>query len=1179
MKKGLLLATIGAFLSLVSFESLAQCGTTPHPGDLIISTNTSLSGIHNVTGIFRVEAGVTLTVTPYSNNGCGELVINASSIEVIGDIVADGAGFVGGAGGAGGTGGNNSGALTGCTNKDNCLVINVDPGTAGAAGSGPGAGTAGVAGTLGAGSKQQCQNFGDTYGYVAGAGGAGGAGGGSYGGTALAGGTGGSGGAYNAGLFNPTSLASCASPTAGNGGNGGGVGAGYGTLAGTDIALGSGGAGAGGGGKSAGNGGNGGSGGNGGGLITLNSTGTLTIVGTISALGSAGGVGGNGGNGGRSPKCCSDGCSGCDEETFSAGAGSGAGGGGGSGGGILISANALATITGTLRTSGGNGGSGGAGGSGSSTCNHSNFFCSSTGGSSTAGTAGTQGGGGSGGRIKIFTSPCYANIVTPNTQVAGGTGQGGAAGVGTVHIGSLAGITPPTASTIVTDAACFGDANGQATITVSGGVPPFTFTWPAGVANTSAGATSTGTGLAAGTYDVTIQDAGSCSILETVTVGEPAILTGQIFGTINADCFGAATGEATVSPLGGTSPYTYAWNDPTSQNTATAVNLPSGTYTVTITDDNNCVGTASVTISDPAPFSATVTVNQNVSCNGANDGQATVNVVGNPGITFLWNDPLAQTSATASGLPAGSWQVTVSSSATCDTIVTVTITQPGVLTPIAVQASQVSCFGGSNGVASVTQTGGTGPFSYQWNDPSLATTPTVGNLAIGPYTVIVTDANQCTATASVTITEPAPINIVLDIQNAACFNTASAQISAIVTGGTGAYSYLWTPGNLTGQTITGVPAGSYSVTVTDANNCTGTFNNIIVGQPTQVVATVSQLSNISCFGANDGSIATSVSGGTAPYTYQWNDPTVQTTGTATNLSPGNYGVVVLDANNCPATIAGLVISEPAVLASTVAQTTAVTCQGGADGIAQVSVTGGTLPYTYLWSDGQQSSTAIGLTEGTYTVAITDANGCATASTATIDGPIVPFVASFTVSPLTGLQPLDITITNTTVGGTSYEWFFGDGSQITTNTLDTFGYMYADSGAFDILLVAYDANTGCVDSVLLQNAVYITPTSALNVPNVMTPNGDGINDMFPIDPTQGNFFPFEIRNIKSFRGQIFNRWGQLVYEWTQPLGGWEGRSLSGVPVEPATYFYVIDAVGIDGDSETEYKLKGNVLLVR
>lgn len=668
-------------------------------------------------------------------------------------------------------------------------------------------------------------------------------------------------------------------------------------------------------------------------------------------------------------------------------------------------------------------------------------------------------------------------------------------------------------------------------------------------------------------------------MLQTVTVTEPVLLSGQIFGTIDADCYGAGTGEASVTGIGGTGPYTYIWDDPNTQTGPTAFNLPSGTWTATVTDANNCTATASVTIADPAPFAATVTIDQNVSCNGANDGIATVNVVGTPNFTFQWNDPNNQTTATATGLPAGSWLVTVASSLTCDTVVTVTITEPGVLTPIAVQTSQVSCPGGNDGVASVTQTGGTAPFQYQWDDPALSVTAQASNLAIGTYNVIVTDANNCVANASVTITEPAPINIVVNVQNATCAGTPSAEISASVTGGTAPYTYAWSPGNLTGQTVSGIVAGTYSVTVTDVNGCTQSFNNIIVGQPTAVVINSSQVTNISCFGANDGSIGVNVSGGTSPYTYQWNDPTVQTSATATNLGPGNYGVVVLDANNCPATLAGLVVNEPAPLVVSVSSTTPITCAGGADGIAEASVTGGTLPYNYQWSDGQQSATATDLPQGTYTLAVVDANGCSGSATATIGAPVVELTAGFTISPETGLQPLDITVTNTTVGGTSYEWHFGDGTVITTTDLSAVNYMYSDSGTFNVMLVAFDANTGCVDTLLVEGAIYITPTSRLNVPNVITPNGDGVNDMFPIDPTQNNFFPFEIRNIKEFSGKVFNRWGQLVYEWTQPLAGWEGRTLSGVPVETGTYYYVIDAVGIDGDAQTRYQLKGDVMVIR
>ena len=150
----------------ISIDTLAQCSTTPITGDLIITSNTTLTGTYNVSGVFRVDAGVTVTVSPYSSGGCGELVVNATAVEVFGDIIADGAGFLGGTGGTGGTSGNNVGALTGCVDKDNCIVIDVNGGAAGGAGNGPGAGIAGNGGSLGMGPKQECQNFGDEYGFV-----------------------------------------------------------------------------------------------------------------------------------------------------------------------------------------------------------------------------------------------------------------------------------------------------------------------------------------------------------------------------------------------------------------------------------------------------------------------------------------------------------------------------------------------------------------------------------------------------------------------------------------------------------------------------------------------------------------------------------------------------------------------------------------------------------------------------------------------------------------------------------------------------------------------------------------------------------------------------------------------------------------------------------------------------
>jgi gliding motility-associated-like protein len=1166
---------VGLILTSYTFVS-AQCGTTPIAGDLIISSNTALSGTYNITGLFRVEAGVVCSVTPYTSGGCGELVINASNIEVLGDIIGDGAGFGGGNGGTGGTTGNNIGALTGCVDKDNCLVIDVAGGTAGGPGSGPGAGVAGVNGTLGVGPKQQCQNFGDEYGFVGGAGGAGAGGGGSYGGVGNTGGLGGNGGAYNPGNFSGMDISGCASPQAGNGGAGGAVAATYGTATGTDIELGSGGAGAGGGGKSAGNGLPGAAGGAGGGMIVLNSTGPLVVAGTVSVNGETNGAGGAGGNGGTTTDCCDDLCNDCPERTYSSGAGGGGGSGGGSGGGILLQAFGVANITGTLRSAGGNGTNGGSAGAGTSGCSYSDFFCGSNSGSASGGLDGFQGGGGSGGRIKVFTNPCQANTLNASVIIDGGNGSGGAAGVGTYHEGDLGNIVPPTLSSSADSVSCFGLMDGEATVVVSGGTAPFTYSWNDPANQT----TETALNLPAGTYEVTVTDSNQCVVTETVVVLQPDTLTAQVFGVISADCFGATNGEASVMGMGGTEPYGYAWNDPGLQISDVATNLPAGDWVVEITDANGCTATDTATIGQPNPFAASVTVDQNVACFGEFNGQATVTASGT-NLTYQWDDPLSQTTATASSLPAGSWNVTVSSSQTCDTTLTVVISEPDSLILIAVENQPVSCNGGADGIAAVTELGGTGPFTYQWDDPALQTTANATALEAGVYNVVVTDANLCTATASVLITEASAITIAVAIDSASCNGASDAEILATVSGGTPTYTYEWNPGGITGNPLTGIPAGSYNLTVTDANNCEEELLNILVPEPAPLQLQLVSQEDVSCNGLDDGSAEISVSGGTQPYTYLWDDPAAQVTAQATGLEPGTYNVDITDANGCMAQWLNIEIEEPDTLVVDVTSTTPITCDYTADGIAEAQVTGGVAPVEFLWNDtsGQTASTAIDLAAGDYTVTVTDANGCTDTAMTTIDPPADPLIADFSLSPDTGQQPLEITVTNLSEGGTAYEWIFGDGNTQTMFDTLAFQYLYADSGSFDVTLIAYNDVTGCSDTLIDSSAVYIIPTSELLIPNVITPNGDGLNDMFPIDPIANDFFPFKIRNIYDFRGEIYNRWGEKVYEWTQPLGGWDGRSTSGLNLSGGTYYYVITAKGIDGDSVTNYEVKGDVTMIK
>lgn len=1153
----------------------AQCGTTPIAGDLIISSNTTLSGTYNISGTFRVDPGVVVTVAPYSSGGCGELIINAENIDVQGDIIADGAGFPGGAGGGGGASGNNVGALNGCVDKDNCLVIDVAGGAAGAPGGGPGAGAAGNGGSIGIGPKQECQNFGDEYGFVAGAGGAGGAGGGSYGGTAAQGGAGGNGAPYNSGNFSGMGIAGCASPQAGNGGTGGVVGGTYGTATGTDIDLGSGGAGAGGGGKSAANGSPGGTGGAGGGLIVLNANSNCTVAGTVSANGQASGAGGAGGNGGTTTDCCSDACNDCPERTFSSGAGGGAGGGGGSGGGIYIEASGVLTVTGTLRSSGGNGGAGGAAGSGTGGCSYSNFFCGSNSGSANAGSPGSQGGGGSGGRIKIFRNPCQSNTISPSVQIDGGTGANGQAGDGTYHLGDLGNIILPTVTTDQDSVSCFGLSDGSASVTVSGGTAPFIYLWTPGGATTPSV-----TGLEAGSYSVAVVDSFGCEVVQTVDVLQPDTLTAQIFGAIAPDCFGAPSGEVSAMGMGGTEPYTYAWNDPGLQTSSTATGLSAGEYVVEVTDANGCLASDTVELSNPQPFAASVSVDQSVSCFGANDGQATVTSSGS-GLTYLWNDPLGQTTATASNLPGGSWNVTVSSSLTCDTTLTVNIVEPDSLILIAVQNQQVSCNEGSDGVALVGELGGTAPFVYQWDDPSLQTTDQATGLAAGTYNVVVTDANLCAAQATVEITEPSAVTIAVNITQPNCNGASDGEIEAIASGGTPGFTYEWSPGSISGNPLTGVSAGTYSVVATDANGCEGELLNILVQEPSAIVLSLVGQQNISCYGANDGQAEISATGGAAPYTYLWDDASSQSTALAGGLAPGVYNAVVTDANGCTAQWLNVNITEPDSLGVEIVSTIPITCDYSSDGVAEAQVSGGTIPYDYSWNDvnNQTGSTAIDLTAGTYELIVTDANGCQATASATIGAPLTLLNADFTLTPQTGDQPVEVTLTNLSSGGTAYEWIFGDGNTLTVYDTTEIQYLFADSGSFNVTLIAYNDITGCTDTLTINDALYATPTSELSVPNVITPNGDGFNDMFPIDPVGSDFYPFLIRNVYDFEGVIYNRWGEKVFEWTQPLGGWVGRSTSGLELPEGTYFYTITAKGVDDDKVTDYELKGSVTLIR
>ncbi|MGI9650009.1 beta strand repeat-containing protein, partial [Chryseobacterium sp. RLHN22] len=525
----------------------------------------------------------------------------------------------------------------------------------------------------------------------------------------------------------------------------------------------------------------------------------------------------------------------------------------------------------------------------------------------------------------------------------------------TLTVGSISAITSKT------DISCNGGINGTATVSVSGGTAPYSYSW-----SPSGGTAATATGLAAGTYTVTVTDNLGCFTTATATITQPAAAVSGTTVVTNIACNGGSTGAINLTPAGGTAPYTFNWGGGITTEDRTG--LAAGNYTVTITDANGCTGTVSATITQPAAAVSGTTVVTNIACNGSSTGAINLTPAGGTApYTFNWGGGI--TTEDRTGLAAGTYTVTITDANGCTGTVNATVTQPTAMSAT-VSQTNISCNGGSNGSAGIVVTGGTAPYTYSWS-PGGGTAATATGLSAGTYTVTVTDANACTITRTVTITQPAAaVSGTTVVTNIACNGGSTGAINLTPAGGTAPYTFNW-GGGITTEDRTGLAAGTYTVTITDANGCTGTVNATVT-QPTAMSATVSQ-TNISCNGGSNGSAGIVVTGGTAPYTYSWS-PGGGTAATATGLSAGTYTVTVTDANACTITRT-VTITQPAAAVSGTTVVTNIACNGGSTGAINLTPAGGTAPYTFNWGGGITTEDRTGLSAGTYTVTITDANGC------------------------------------------------------------------------------------------------------------------------------------------------------------------------------------------------------------
>jgi hypothetical protein len=591
-------------------------------------------------------------------------------------------------------------------------------------------------------------------------------------------------------------------------------------------------------------------------------------------------------------------------------------------------------------------------------------------------------------------------------------------------------------STTKVNVSCNGGTNGSIDLTVTGGTSPYTYNWTGGVT------TQDRSNLASGTYTVTVTDANSCTKTISTTITQPSVLS-LSKTQVNVLCNGNSTGSIDLTVTGGTSPYTYSWTG--GVTTQDRSNLAAGTYTVTVTDANSCTKTISATITEPSVISLTKTVTD-VLCAGQSNGSIDLTVTGgSPGYKYSWSN--GATTEDLSNKAAGTYTVTVTDANNCTKTTSATINQPSVLTLSTTKTDatcglsngsidltvtggtspytynwgwryhnqdrtnlasgtytvtvtdansctktvsatvnniggpslsethvDVLCFGNSTGSIDISVSGGTSPYTYNWGGG--VTTQDRTNLAAGTYTVTVTDANSCTATKSVTITEPPVLSLSETNVDVLCNGNSTGSIDLTVTGGTSPYTYNW-GGGVTTQDRSSLAAGTYTVTVTDANSCTKTISATIT-QP--AVLSLSETNvDVLCNGNSTGSIDLTVTGGTSPYTYSWTGGA--TTQDRTNLAAGTYTVTVTDANSCTKTISAT-ITEPSALSLSTTKTDA-TC-GNSNGAIDLTVTGGTSPYTYNWGGGITTQDRTNLAAGTYTVTVTDANSCTKTVSATVN---------------------------------------------------------------------------------------------------------------------------------------------------------------------------------------------------
>jgi len=660
----------------------------------------------------------------------------------------------------------------------------------------------------------------------------------------------------------------------------------------------------------------------------------------------------------------------------------------------------------------------------------------------------------------------------------------------------------------VDSTSCFGASQGKAEVTVLGGFSPFQVQW--NDASNQVGLKASG--LKAGIYRALLMDKYGCKDSVNLEVKEPGKLSVVQLKIDSVSCFGKADAKIEVRGDAGTFPYTYSWNDPLAQTSATLTNVVAGAYTVKVTDSKGCMEVQGFVVGEPAKLKANVAKIDSIRCFGEKNGAVYAMGSGGNGIySFLWSDAMSQVSSGAVGLVPGYYVVKITDQKGCWDTVGASVKQPLRLKLSLVSVDSSRCFKSYTGRAKIRASGGNGNYRFAWDDSNLQQDSVAIALISGMYECKVTDSKGCLDSISASIKEPSKVGaIFLNRDSVRCFGESNGILRVSAVGGVGKISYRWNDAlNQTTAVADSLKSGSYWVWAIDQKGCKDSLW-LTVLEPTQVRFSVLNVDSVNCFGGKDGSIRLGFSGGTAPLRWTWLDSLPRKSLSAYNLKSSNYRVNGLDAKGCKDSV-NVFVPEPSILNINFDRIDSVRCFQGRDGAAYASVSGGNGGYRYLWNKAsiQDRYFIDSCKAGIYTLQVVDLYGCNDKDSLIIPEYTRVQVAINRVDSVSCYGYTDGRIFTKTVGGTGfYRWVWN-----TVPMQNTDSAVGLKRGKYKVWV---QDNYGCADS--LESDVFEPDSMWVKIStNRYTMKGELLPlrcDIFPVKSYRYSWEPLSTFGISS-----------------------------------------------------------------